>query len=80
MSVFTRKQEIIRRIAEDYGAIFIPTQKRLEALVAECAPMLEANGCDTDPMKYWLWDGVHPTESFHGVLADLWLEATENIL
>lgn len=80
MSVFARKQGIIRQIAEDYGAIFIPTQERLEQLVAECVPILNANGCDIDPMKYWLWDGVHPTEAFHGVLADLWIEATKDIL
>ena len=80
MAVFSRKQAAIRRIAEDYGAIFIPTQERLEALVAEAAPILEENGCPTDPYVYWLWDGVHPTEPFHNYLADLWLEAAEPLL
>ena len=80
MSVFVRKQAMIQQIAEDYGAIFIPMQKRLEALVLECAPVLKAHGCDIDPMKYWLWDGVHPTEALHGLIAELWLEATKDIL
>lgn len=80
ISVFDRKREMIKQIAEDYGAIFIPTQARLNQLVLDCAPILEANGCDTYPMKYWLWDGVHPTEAFHGVLAELWLNATKEIL
>ena len=80
MSVFVRKQAMIKQIAEDYGAIFIPMQKRIENLVSECAPTLCANGCDIDPMKYWLWDGVHPTEALHGVIAELWLEATKDIL
>ena len=80
ISVFTRKQQMIKQIAKDYGAIFIPIQERLDELVAECAPMLAANGCDIDPMKYWLWDGVHPTEAMHGVIAKLWLEATKGIL
>ena len=80
MSVFSRKQQIIKKIAEDYGAIFIPIQERLNRLVLDCAPLLEANGCDIDPKEYWLWDGVHPTEAMHGVIAELWLEATRDIL
>ncbi len=80
MHFFVRKQAAIKKIAEDYGAIFIPVQKRLEELVNECAPILKANGCDTDPNAYWLWDGVHPTEAMHGLIAELWLDATKTIL
>ncbi len=80
MAVFSRRQAIVRQIAEDYGAIFIPTQERLNTLVKETAPILAERGCDIDPMKYWLWDGVHPTEAFHYYLAELWLEATKEIL
>ena len=80
MSIFARKQKLIKRMAEDYGAIFIPIQERLEKLVAESAPVLVANGCDTDPNEYWVWDGVHPTESMHGFIAELWLDATKEIL
>ena len=80
MSVFARKQEMIKEIAKDYGAVFIPIREHLEKLVSDVAPILEANGCETNPMEYWLWDGVHPTEAMHGVLAELWLEATKEIL
>ncbi|MBE6651997.1 MAG: GDSL family lipase [Ruminococcaceae bacterium] len=80
LAVFSHKQAIIRRIAEDYGAIFIPVQKRLEQLVRETAPILTANGCDTDPCAYWMWDGIHPTEPLHHYLAELWLEAAKDIL
>ena len=80
IGIFTRKREMIKRIAEDYGVIFIPIQEHLDKLVLDCAPILKANGCDVDPMQYWLWDGVHPTEAMHGVIADLWLEATKDIL
>ena len=80
MSIFARKQEMIRDIAKDYGAVFIPIQKHLEKLVFDIEPVLKANGCDVDPMAYWLWDGVHPTEAMHGVLAELWLEAAKEIL
>ncbi len=80
VKVFARKQRIVKDIAEDYGAIFIPIQERLEQLVSDCTESLKVNGCDTDPMQYWLWDGVHPTEAMHGVLAELWLYATKNII
>jgi len=80
MKVFVRKQAVTKKIAEDYGAIFIPIQKRLEELVEKYAPVLKANGCDTDPYAYWLWDGIHPTEAMQGVIADLWIDATKDIL
>ena len=80
MPVFERKQQIIKQIAEDFGAIFIPTQKRLCELVNECAPVLKANGCEKDPKEYWLWDGIHPTEAMHGFIAERWLDATKEIL
>ena len=80
LRVFTRKREIIKKIAEDYGAIFIPVQDRLERLVTDSASNLKANGCDVDPNAYWLWDGVHPTEAMQGLIAELWLDATREIL
>lgn len=73
--VFRQKQEIIARIAADYHAVFIPVQKRLDAIVAETAPHLT-----TDPYAYWLWDGIHPTETMHCFLANLWLEGAAEIL
>ena len=80
MEVFRRKQKIVKQIAEDYGAVFVPVQEKLENLVAENAPKLAAAGCPTDPNAYWLWDGVHPTEPTHHFLAELWLEAAEELL
>lgn len=76
MPVFRRKQEIVRRIAENYNAEFVPVQEKLDALVKETAPVLTTNGCKTDPYAYWLWDGVHPTEPMHDFLAELWMEST----
>lgn len=78
--VFQRKQEIIRKIAVEFSAVFVAVQEKLDRLVTETAPQLAAAGCDTDPNAYWLWDGIHPTEPMHAFLAELWLEATKDIL
>ncbi|MBO7345278.1 MAG: hypothetical protein J6U92_04995 [Clostridia bacterium] len=80
MQIFSRKQEIVKNIANDYGAIFIPTQKKLCECVKESANKLLANGCNIDPNEYWVWDGIHPTEATQGLLAELWLTATKDIL
>lgn len=78
--VFARRQEIVRKLANEFDAIFVPVQKPLEALVKESAPILAANGYDALPAAYWLWDNIHPTEAMHGFLAELWLEAAKPIL
>jgi lysophospholipase L1-like esterase len=80
MPFFRRKQEIIRQVAADFDAIFIPTQKRLESLVEESRTVLLENGCDIDAYAYWVWDGIHPTEAMHGMMAEWWLEATKDVL
>ena len=80
LPVFAEKQQIIRRIAADYGAVFVPVQAKLEKLVQDSVRILKENGCDADPYEYWLWDGIHPTEAMHGVLAELWLDAAKYIL
>ena len=73
LPIFPKKQEMVRRIAEDYGAVWIPVQKTLNRLVDETAAVFARDMIDLDPMAYWLWDGVHPTEPMHCVIADLWL-------
>ncbi len=78
--VFRRMQGIVKSLAAETGAVFVPVQEPLEALVERTAPVLKENGCPTDPAAYWLWDGVHPTEPMHGFLADLWLAAAADLL
>ncbi|MBQ3592127.1 MAG: lysophospholipase [Clostridia bacterium] len=75
--VFQRKQKIIQQIAEDYHAVWIPVQEKLQFLAEETERIGSHN---LDPAAYWLWDGIHPTEAMHSFLADLWLEGAENIL
>lgn len=80
MPVFRQKQAIVRSLAEEFGAVFVPIQTELEQLAETTAPMLQENGCTTDPYAYWLWDGVHPTEPCHWFLAEQWLKYAAPLL
>ena len=51
-----------RRIAEKYGAVFVPLQQRFQQAQAQCAA------------AYWLADGVHPTAMGHELIARAWME------
>ncbi len=63
-----RYQEACARVAEDYGAVFVPLQQKFLALAEEYGA------------AYWIWDGVHPTEAGHGVIALEWMERAKDIL
>lgn len=80
MPVFRQKQAIVRDLAMQFGAVFVPIQTELEALAERMADTLLKNGCSTDPYAYWLWDGVHPTEPCHWFLAEKWLETAAPLL
>ena len=80
MKCFSHKQEIVKRIAKDYNAMFIPTQEQLNKFVKECDEAFALTGCKIDPNEYWLWDGIHGTEALHGFLAERWLEVTKGVL
>ena len=80
LPIFRKKQEIIRTIAEDYNAVFVPIQEGLEQLVKEYTAEIVKNGWPNDPLEYWMWDGIHPTEPMHRYIADRWLEATADLL
>src|SRR5690606_40488005 len=43
------RQAIARRIAEDYGAVFVAFQALFDAMTRDAPP------------QYWLPDGVHPS-------------------
>lgn len=60
--------QAVRRLAKDYDAIFVPLQEEFDKRCAEYEP------------EYWSWDGVHPTENGHGLIAMQWMEATKGLL
>jgi lysophospholipase L1-like esterase len=54
-------------IAEEFGAIFVPLQDMFDEMCKKYTP------------EYWIWDGVHPTENGHGLIAKRWMECTKSL-
>ena len=61
------RRKVVKELAEEFGAIFIPLQTLFNEALAKA------------PQEYWLADGVHPTTAGHRLIADAWLKATEAI-
>ncbi|WP_040950361.1 SGNH/GDSL hydrolase family protein [Gorillibacterium massiliense] len=57
-----RYQETVRKLADQYGAIFVPLQEAFNRAAEVAEP------------AYWIWDGVHPTAVGHQVIAKEWLK------
>ena len=57
------RQEIVRRLAGQHGAIFVPLQTSFD------------EACQIAPDTYWLYDGVHPTAAGHALIAEEWTKA-----
>lgn len=56
------RQRIVRELAGEFDARFVPFQAALDARLDEA------------PAAYWAEDGVHPTPAGHSVLAQCWIE------
>jgi lysophospholipase L1-like esterase len=59
------KIAVVRRLARDYDAVFVP----LDGPFAAAAVQRE--------MAFWLPDGVHPTPAGHALIAQAWLKAVK---
>ena len=53
--------ESAEKLAAEYGALFIGYQHLFDAAAEKYGE------------KYWIWDGIHPTENGHGLIADEWI-------
>ncbi len=58
----SRYQEIVRSLAEQYEALFVPLQEAFDRAAEIAEP------------AYWIWDGVHPTAAGQQVIAKQWLD------
>lgn len=54
----------LKKIADDFNAIFVPFQSAFDAAIKLA------------PARYWSYDGVHPDLPGRQLMADVWLEAT----
>ncbi|MDH7568117.1 MAG: SGNH/GDSL hydrolase family protein [Armatimonadota bacterium] len=55
----------VRRVAADYGALYVP----LDGLFAAAAAQREAS--------FWAADGVHPSTAGHALIAQAWIRTVE---
>lgn len=58
-------QSIVRQLAEEFDAVFVPLQE----------PFNKA--CQRAEAEYWIYDGVHPTAAGHFLIAHEWLSVVE---
>lgn len=66
-AILQSEQKAVRRLAKEFDAVFVPLQKVFD----EAAKLREPT--------YWIWDGVHPTEAGHALIAREFLKATKEI-
>lgn len=60
--------QVVRKLSQEFGTAFVPLQGKFDE-------MAEAYGAD-----YWCWDGVHPTENGHGLIARQWLAVAGDVV
>jgi lysophospholipase L1-like esterase len=60
--------EVVRKAAEDFGAVFAPLQDKFTEAAKKYG------------MEYWLRDGVHPTYAGHRLIAKEWMKAAGHLL
>ena len=61
------EQKAVRRLAKEFGAVFVPLQCAFDEAMTVREP------------SYWIWDGTHPTEAGHAIIAREFLKATQDI-
>lgn len=59
-----RRCLVVKKLATEFKAVFVPLQTMFDAAVKEAPP------------AYWASDGVHPTIAGHHRIAQAWLAAT----
>ena len=55
-------QNVVKKIAGEFNTLLVPYQSAF------------TNACKRADASYWIWDGIHPTYSGHGLMKDVWIE------
>ena len=66
-AILRSEQKIVKKLAKEFDAIFVPLQEAFDTAM------------QTREASYWIWDGTHPTEAGHALIAREWLKATKGI-
>jgi lysophospholipase L1-like esterase len=62
------RQQIVRKLAADYNAVFVGYQE------------IFTKACERAPADYWIWDGIHPTVPCHELMAKAWIASVSKRL
>jgi lysophospholipase L1-like esterase len=60
-----QRRQVVRQLADEFGARWVPFQRMFDEAVREAPP------------QYWATDGVHPTLAGHYRMAQTWMEAVQ---
>jgi len=63
MDEMRQRQRSVKKLADEFGARFVPFQSALDKALEYAPP------------QYWVGDGVHPTMAGHWILAECWYES-----
>lgn len=66
-AILRSEQKAVRRLAKEFDAVFVPLQAVFDEAKMQREP------------SYWIWDGTHPTEAGHALIAREFLKATKSI-
>lgn len=58
-------QQIVKTLAADFNADFVPFQSQFDTVANTPSP------------EYWLHDGIHPTPAGHRLMAECWLQSVK---
>ena len=58
-----RIRPVVSKLASEFEAVFIPTQKIFDEAATRGGP------------EHWIWDGVHPLPQGHELIARNWIES-----
>lgn len=66
IEIYRQNAQVVKEIAKDYGAVFVPYAAELEQYVTK------------HPVGHIVWDGVHPTYVGHEIMANLWYKTVDD--